>query len=64
MEPETVQHEAGLTIAAMRSGGNERKRLALLKEHRTAVRTQLAEVQCHLAIVERKIATYEEIIDG
>ncbi len=48
----------------VRSGGNERERLALLEEHREAVRAQLAEVQGHLAFVERKIATYEEIIDG
>ena len=44
--------------------GNERERLALLEEHRTAVRAQLAEVRGHLAFVERKIATYEEIVDG
>jgi DNA-binding transcriptional MerR regulator len=50
--------------ALVRSGaGNERERLALLEEHRAAVRAQLAEVQGHLAFVERKIATYEEIID-
>ncbi|MFT3863701.1 MAG: MerR family transcriptional regulator [Solirubrobacterales bacterium] len=48
----------------VRSGGNERERLALLEEHREAVRAQLTEVQGHLAFVERKIATYEEIIDG
>jgi DNA-binding transcriptional MerR regulator len=48
----------------VRTGGNERERLALLEEHREAVRTQLAEVQGHLAFVERKIATYEELIDG
>jgi DNA-binding transcriptional MerR regulator len=50
--------------ALVRSGaGNERERLALLEEHRAAVRAQLAEVRGHLAFVERKIATYEEIID-
>jgi DNA-binding transcriptional MerR regulator len=48
----------------VRGGGNERERLALLEEHREAVRDQLAEVQGHLAFVERKIANYEEIIDG
>jgi DNA-binding transcriptional MerR regulator len=48
----------------VRDGGNEGERLALLVEHRAAVRAQLTEVQGHLAFVERKIATYEEIIDG
>lgn len=47
----------------VRTGGNERQRLALLEEHRAAVRAQLAEVQGHLAFVERKIATYKELID-
>jgi DNA-binding transcriptional MerR regulator len=47
----------------VRTGSHERERLALLKEHRQAVRAQLAEVQGHLAFVERKIATYEELID-
>jgi len=61
----------GMPIARIRryaelvwTGGNERERLALLEEHREAVRAQLAEVQGHLAFVERKIATYEELIDG
>jgi DNA-binding transcriptional MerR regulator len=48
----------------MRTGGHERERLALLEEHREAVRAQLAEVQDHLAFVERKIAIYEERTDG
>jgi DNA-binding transcriptional MerR regulator len=47
----------------VRTGGNERERLALLEEHRESVRAQLAEVQGHLAFVERKIAIYEELID-
>jgi hypothetical protein len=34
------------------------------EEHRESVRAQLAEVQDHLAFVERKIAIYEERIDG
>src|ERR1700743_1653311 len=45
----------------VRTGDNERERLALLKEHREAVRAQLAEGQGHLAFVERKIAKYEEL---
>ena len=48
----------------VRTGGNERERLALLEEHRESVRAQLAEAQGHLAFVERKIAIYEERIDG
>jgi MerR family regulatory protein len=43
--------------------GNERERLALLEEHRAAVRAQLAQVRTHLAFVERKIAIYEEKLD-
>lgn len=43
--------------------GNERERLALLEEHRAAVRAELAEVRKHLAFVERKIANYEEKCD-
>ena len=40
--------------------GNEPERLALLKEHRTAVRAQLAEIRRHLAFIDRKIANYED----
>ena len=44
--------------------GNERDRLALLEEHRAAVKSRLVEVQEHLAFIERKIARYEEALDG
>jgi DNA-binding transcriptional MerR regulator len=44
--------------------GNERDRLALLEEHRAAVKARLAEVQKHLAFIEQKIARYEETLDG
>jgi DNA-binding transcriptional MerR regulator len=44
--------------------GNEVARLALLEEHRDAVRTRLAEVQRHLAFIDRKIAKYEEKLHG
>ncbi len=44
--------------------GNEAERLALLEEHRDAVRAQLAEVRRHLAFVERKIAIYEENLNA
>ncbi|MBS1846107.1 MAG: MerR family transcriptional regulator [Actinobacteria bacterium] len=48
----------------VRTGRHEGERLALLEEHRESVRAQLAEVQDHLAYVERKIAIYEDRIDG
>jgi DNA-binding transcriptional MerR regulator len=44
--------------------GNEEERLALLKQHRDAVRAQLSEVRRHLAFIERKIAIYEENLNG
>jgi DNA-binding transcriptional MerR regulator len=43
--------------------GNERDRLALLEEHRAAVKARLAEVQKHLVFIEKKIATYKETLD-
>jgi DNA-binding transcriptional MerR regulator len=44
--------------------GNEQERLALLEEHRDAVRGQLSTLRRHLAFVERKIAIYEEKLNG
>jgi DNA-binding transcriptional MerR regulator len=44
--------------------GNEAERLALLEEHRDAVRDQFAEVRKHLAFIERKISIYEENLNG
>jgi len=43
--------------------GTERERLALLEEHRAAVRAQMQEAQGHLDFVERKIAIYKEMLD-
>ena len=43
--------------------GNELERLALLQEHRTAVRAQLAQVRRHLAFIDRKISFYEDTLD-
>jgi DNA-binding transcriptional MerR regulator len=43
--------------------GNERDRLALLEEHRDAVKARLAEVRKHLTFIEKKIAIYEEKLD-
>ena len=61
----------GMPIARIRryaelvraGAGTEGERLALLEEHRAAVRAELEEVQKHLAFVERKIAIYKERID-
>ena len=44
--------------------GNEVERLELLQEHREAVRATLAEVQRHLAFIDKKIAIYEEKLNG
>jgi DNA-binding transcriptional MerR regulator len=44
--------------------GNERERLELLQEHREAVRATLAEVQRHLAFIDKKIDIYEEKLNG
>jgi DNA-binding transcriptional MerR regulator len=44
--------------------GNEPQRLALLEEHRAAVRARLAETRRHLAFIERKISIYEEKLNG
>lgn len=43
--------------------GNEPERLGLLREHREAVRAELAEVRRHLDFIERKITIYEEKLD-
>ena len=60
--------KTGMPIAGIRryaelvraGDGNEEERLALLEEHRGAVRAQLIEVRRHLEFIERKIAIYEE----
>ncbi|HUO69957.1 MAG TPA: MerR family transcriptional regulator [Solirubrobacteraceae bacterium] len=44
--------------------GTEAERLALLEEHRDAVKAELAAVRRHLAFIERKIAIYEERLAG
>jgi DNA-binding transcriptional MerR regulator len=44
--------------------GNESERLALLEEHRTAVRAQLAQVRRHLAFIDHKITIYEDKLNG
>lgn len=46
------------------SDDNLEARLALLQQHRAAVRAQLEEVQGHLTFIDRKIDTYKERING
>jgi DNA-binding transcriptional MerR regulator len=49
--------------ALVRAGeGNERERLALLEEHRAAVRDQLEEATRNLRAIESKIEIYKERI--
>ncbi len=56
----TIRRYAELVRAG---DGNEVERLALLQEHRAAVRAQLAEVRRHLAFIDRKISIYEDALD-
>jgi DNA-binding transcriptional MerR regulator len=56
----TIRRYAELVRAG---DGNELERLALLREHRTAVRAQLSEVRRHLAFIDRKISFYEDMLD-
>lgn len=44
--------------------GNEAERLALLEEHRAAVRAQLAQVRRYLAFIDRKISIYKDTLNG
>jgi DNA-binding transcriptional MerR regulator len=49
--------------ALVRAGaGNERERLALLRQHRQFVLAQLAEVTDHLGAIDRKIGVYEDTV--
>ena len=50
--------------AMVRDGaGNEAERLDLLREHRTQVLAQLAEVQEHLGAIDRKIGIYTDLLE-
>ncbi len=44
--------------------GSEAERLALLEEHRTAVRAELSQVRRHLAFIDRKIKVYKERLNA
>ncbi len=48
--------------AAYRAGADDAARLTLLEQHHAAVLIRQAEVQRHLAALERKIAAYREVI--
>ncbi|MCY1718692.1 MerR family transcriptional regulator [Microbacterium sp. SL62] len=48
--------------AAYRAGADHAERLALLEQHHSAVLAQQAEVQRHLAALERKIKAYRQTI--
>ncbi|MFH9861335.1 MerR family transcriptional regulator [Streptomyces sp. NPDC017202] len=48
--------------AAYRNGADEHDRLALLEQHHAAVLERLAEVNRHLAALERKIDAYKKRI--
>ncbi len=48
--------------AAYRAGADDVARLTLLEQHHAAVLIRQAEVQRHLAALERKIAAYREAI--
>jgi DNA-binding transcriptional MerR regulator len=56
----TIRRYAELVRAG---DGSEVERLALLQEHRHAVRSELAEVRRHLAFIDRKISIYEDALD-
>ena len=50
--------------AAYRSGADDEQRLALLRSHHETVLARQAEVRRHLDALERKIAAYEQQLDG
>src|SRR5215470_2330059 len=63
----TKLRATGLPIAGMlryaelvRSGGGEQERLDLLRTHRAHVQARLAELTADLALIDYKIAIYEE----
>lgn len=50
--------------AAYRAGADDEQRLALLRSHHETVLARQAEVRRHLDALERKIAAYEQQLDG
>lgn len=61
--------ETGMSIADIRviaqlsrTPGTEAGRLALLEDHRERVLADLARIQGHLVAIERKIASYREVV--
>ena len=55
-------HEMREYAAAYRAGADDAERLALLEQHHAAVLERQAEVQRHLAALERKIAAYRRLV--
>ncbi|KQM60437.1 MerR family transcriptional regulator [Agreia sp. Leaf210] len=55
-------HEMREYAAAYRAGADDAERLALLEQHHAAVLDRQAEVQRHVAALERKIAAYRQTI--
>ncbi|WIB60952.1 MerR family transcriptional regulator [Curtobacterium sp. MCLR17_007] len=55
-------HEMREYAAAYRAGADDAERLALLEQHHATVLERQAEVQRHLAALERKIAAYRQAV--
>ncbi|WP_019631068.1 MerR family transcriptional regulator [Actinomadura atramentaria] len=52
-------------VDLVRAGpGNEPERLALLREHESAVRARIAELDACLEIIQHKVATYESHVQA
>lgn len=61
--------ETGMSIADIRvmaelsrEGGTEPERLELLEQHRLRVLAEMERTQGHLVAIEKKIATYREVV--
>jgi hypothetical protein len=67
----TVLRASGMPVPEVRrytalvraGGGNERERLALLREHRDRMTTRMAALTRSLDLVDYKIGVYEDILD-
>lgn len=62
--------ETGMGIADLRviaelsrQEGTEAERLAFFEEHRDRVKAQIRRTRQHLAAIEKKIATYREVVE-
>jgi DNA-binding transcriptional MerR regulator len=67
-----ILRASGMPIPAVRAytelvrqgDGNETERLALLKEHRAAVISQIADLTRSLDIISYKVGVYEDVLDA